>query len=70
MPNPPGGGLEDGETIEEAAAREALEGLGKPGQDVLVRFTTEPNIEMYELVRDYMDFRIERLKKQMKPNPE
>jgi hypothetical protein len=42
----------------------------KPGQDVLVRFTTEPDIEMYELVRDYMDFRIERLKKQMKPNPE
>jgi hypothetical protein len=39
----------------------------KPGQDISVGFSTEPDIEMYEFLRDYLDFRIQRMKKQAKP---
>jgi hypothetical protein len=45
----------------------------KPGHEIFVRFTTEPDAEMYEFLRDYMEFRVDRLKKQPKqkaPKPE
>jgi hypothetical protein len=36
----------------------------KPGQDISVGFSTEPDVEMYEFLRDYLEFRIQRMKKQ------
>jgi hypothetical protein len=38
----------------------------KPGQDISVGFSTEPDLEMYEFLRDYLDFRITRMKRQAK----
>jgi hypothetical protein len=36
----------------------------KPGYDISVGFSMEPDIETYEFLRDYLDFRITRMKKQ------
>jgi hypothetical protein len=38
----------------------------KPGQHISVGFSTEPYVEMYEFLRDYLDFQIQRMKKQTK----
>jgi hypothetical protein len=36
----------------------------KPGQDISVGFSTEPDVAMYEFLKDYLDFRITQMKKQ------
>jgi hypothetical protein len=35
----------------------------KPGQDIFLRFTSEPDVEIYDFLKDYLEFRLSRLKK-------
>jgi hypothetical protein len=35
----------------------------KPGQDISVGFSTEPDVAMYEFLKDYLDFPIAQMKK-------
>jgi hypothetical protein len=35
----------------------------KQGQDISLGFTTEPDVEMYEFLKEYVEFRIARMKK-------
>ena len=36
----------------------------KLGQDISLRLTTEPDVKMYEFLKDYLEFRIVGMKKQ------
>jgi hypothetical protein len=36
----------------------------KPGQNISVGFSTEPDVTMYEFLKDYLDVRIAQIKKQ------
>ena len=38
----------------------------KPGQDIFLRFTVEPDAAVYDFLKDYLEFRLARIEKEAK----